>query len=366
MKTDIKTTGSRRGPILWSVIAVLLSFGVLAVFYHNIDRDRIVVILQEADTVWILMLVMAFPLEQVVRAWKWRHILFDIQPIATATLFGAVMAGYFANMVVPVGISPLVRAWLVARLKGLQVSTVLVTTAIERFVDGVIFALIVGGLLVFATLPDVEGNLRLGLMVSGGISLVLFLGLFGILFRLKDHFAAPSASSAPGVPGAPIAQGSAPTAATSIITRSVARLEKAFGGKFAGLGSGMAAGIIWPRSRWRSLGVIGASITMKLIATTHFFWVGLAFGVVLLPFDYLLIMVISGFAMIITRFIRLPGGSVIGSAFALKILGVADEQALAMVLVVHTSSWLVTALIGAAALWKSGLTVMTMRKHFTK
>ncbi len=70
----------------------------------------------------------------------------------------------------------------------------------------------------------------------------------------------------------------------------------------------MAEGVIWPKSRLRGAGVIVAGVVMKLISTTHFLWAGLA--------------------MIITRFVRLPGGGVIGSAFALKLLGLADEEAL--------------------------------------
>ena len=72
-------------------------------------------------------------------------------------------------------------------------------------------------------------------------------------------------------------------------------------------------------------------------------------------------MVVSGFALIISRFIRVPGGSIIGSAFALKLLGIADEEALTMVIVVHSSAIIMIAGIGAIAMWKSGLTVLELR-----
>ena len=334
-------TEARRSPraITWLIIAALLSAGVMFIAFRNFDFGRMPSILLGAEPIWLIALAASIPMEQVLRGWKWRQILFDIRPVGTFRLFSAVMVGYFANMMVPIGLSPLVRAWLVARLEGLKISTVLVTTAIERFVDGIVFSVLVGILVVFAALPTTEGNLRLGMVAAGGGSLVLFTVLFGGLFLIRRHLIAPD----------------------SVVGRFVAWLERAFGGRLAGIGQGMAAGIIWPKSRWRGIGVIFSSIAMKMISTTHFLWAGLVFGILLSPFDYLFIMVFSGFALIISRFIRIPGGGIIGSAFALKLLGIADEEALTMVFAVHSSSIILVAGIGAFAMWKNGLTVMKLR-----
>ena len=77
---------------------------------------------------------------------------------------------------------------------------------------------------------------------------------------------------------------------------------------------------------------------MKVIAATHFLWAGLAVGIVLAPFDYLFLMVFAGFALVLARFVRVHGGFIIGSGFALQLLGVPDEQALAMILFNHILS----------------------------
>lgn len=341
-RISMTVSASRRSPqaVIWSIIATLLSVGVMIIAFRNFDLGRLPDVLLGAKPIWLVALAVSIPMEQVLRGWKWRQILFDIRPVGTFRLFGAVMVGYFANMVVPLGLSPLVRAWLIARLEELKISTVLVTTAIERFVDGIVFSILVGILVIFAALPAAEGNLRFGMVAAGIGSLVLFTVLFGGLFLIRRHLVTSG----------------------SIVGRFVARLETAFGGRFAGIGHGMAAGIIWPKSRWRGSGVILASIGMKMISTTHFLWAGLVFGILLSPFDYLFIMVFSGFALIISRFIRIPGGGIIGSAFALKLLGIADEEALTMVLAVHASSIILVAGIGAIAMWKSGLTIMKIRR----
>ena len=332
---------TRRAPraIAWTTIAAMLAIGALYFAFRHLDVGRLSDILLEAEPLWLIALAVSIPVEQLLRGWKWRQILYDIRPVSSFRLFSAVMVGYFANMIVPIGLSPLVRAWLIARLEALKISTVLLTTAIERFVDGIVFAVLVGILVSFATLPVTEGNLRLGLMVAGSGSLVLFTGLFAGLFLVKNHLIETN----------------------SRIGRFVAWLESAFGGRLAGIGLGMVEGITWPKSRWRGAGVILASIAMKMISTTHFLWVGLVFGILLSPFEYLFIMVVTGFALIIARFVRVPGGGIIGSAFALNLLGIADEEALTMVLVVHFSVMALVAGIGAIAMWKSGLTVLELR-----
>jgi len=337
------TTGStQRAPraMLWTTIAALLTIGVLFVVFRNFDLGRLSDIMLEAEPLWLLALAISIPIEQVLRGWKWRQILFDIRPVGTLRLFSAVMVGYFANMIIPIGLSPLVRAWLIARLEALKITTVLLTTAIERFVDGIVFAVLVGILVSFATLPVTEGNLRLGLMVAGISSLVLFTGLIGGLFLVRTHL----------------------IDSNSVVGKFVAWLETLFSGKLSGIGLGIAEGITWPKSRWRGSGIILASIAMKLISISHFLWAGLVFGVLLSPFDYLFIMLVTGFALIVSRFIRVPGGGIMGSAFALKLLGIADEEALTMVLVVHFSVMALVAGIGAIAMWKNGLTVLELRR----
>lgn len=326
--------------IIWSFVAALLAIGALFFVFRSIDFGRLPEILPQAEPLWLIALCLSIPLEQLLRGWKWRQILYDIQPIRTLRLFAAVMVGYFANMLVPIGLSPLVRAWLIARLEALKTSTVLMTTAIERFVDGIVFALLVAILVGFATLPEAEGNLGLALMAGGGGSLLLFSGLLVGLFMARRHLVEQD----------------------STINKLMARLEGILGRRFAGIGRGLAEGVIWPQSRWRGIGIVFASIGMKILSTTHFLWAGLVFGFLLSPLDYLFIMVFTGFALIISRFIRVPGGGIVGSAYALKLIGIPNEEALAMVLMVHSGVLILIAGIGAIAMWNSGLTVLKLRQ----
>ncbi len=108
--------------------------------------------------------------------------------------------------------------------------------------------------------------------------------------------------------------------------------------------------------------MIGASLGMKAIAASHFLWAGLAIGVVLRPFDYLFLLVFAGFALVLARFIRVPGGFVIGAGFALNILGVADEAALAMIMFNNIFSILLMVGIGLMVFWRSGVKLRTLTR----
>ncbi len=105
---------------------------------------------------------------------------------------------------------------------------------------------------------------------------------------------------------------------------------------------------------------------MKIIAATHFLWAGLAIGIVLTPLDYLFLMVFAGFALVLARFIRVPGGFVIGSGFALKLLGVPDEQALAMILFNQVLSMVLMVGLGLLFLWRSGVDIREARNAEAK
>ena len=323
----------------WSVGGAVVGAVALVWAFARVDYDRMQHVVAQADLALLVLVPLAIAAEQWVRAWKWRQLLYVIQPISTPRLFGAIMAGYFANFLIPVGISPIVRSWLVARLEALKMGAVLATAAIDRLVDGVIFTGFAAAALIFAVFPDPTGGIRLGLAFGGAGSLTVFALLLVALARYKRRVGRSD----------------------DWILRWVDRLPARLGSPAKRFAQSFAEGIVWPGEVWRSLGIVLASIVIKLVAITHFLWAGLAFGVVLRPADYVFLVVFLGFLIILTRFARIPGGFFVGGIFALDLLSVAEEQALAMVLVVQFSSILVVSSIGAFALWRSGIALDQLR-----
>ena len=323
----------------WSIGGAITGLVALAWVFWRVEYDRVLEVIDQANAAFVLMVPLAIALEQLVRAWKWRQLLYAIRPVGTLRLFGAIMAGYFANLLVPLGISPFVRSWLVARLEALKMSAVLATAAIDRLVDGLIFTGFVAVALAFAVFPDPSGTIHLGLIVGGVGSFALFTCLLVALARYKRRVSLPDAW----------------------LTRIADRLPVRFAEPVKRVMRSFAEGVVWPREAWRGAGIVLASIVIKLIAITHFLWAGLAFGLVLNALDYVFLVVFLGFLIILSRLARIPGGFLVGAIFALDLLGVPDEQALVMVLLVQFSSLLATASIGAFALWRSGIALDELR-----
>ena len=324
-------------PVFGAALALWLIFH----FYGELDFNQFTDGLSNANPLWIAALAATILLEQLLNGWKWRQVLYDVKPVGTLRLMAALLAGYGANILVPVGISPLVRAWLVARLDDLKMATVLTTTIIARFLDGIVFALFAGVVAIAGRIPRIEGNLQLGLSVAGLLNLILFGGLLWALFRFRVLF----------------------TRDGPLMCRLFDQVTARMGANGPGLRESLCRGIVWPRERMRRIAAVLAAVLGKLVGVTHFLWAGLAIGVVLTGWDYLFLMVFAGFSLVIARFVRIPGGFVIGSAYAMKQLGVPDEQALAMILFVHILTFVLVVGIGLVVLWQSGIDIRQVQKE---
>lgn len=323
-------------PLIGGALALALIFWL----YGSLDFDRFVLGLGAAEPAWIGVLAATILLEQLLNGWKWRQILYDVKPVGTLRLTGAFLAGYGANVLVPLGISPLVRAWMVARLDRLKMATVLSTTIIARFIDGVVFALFAGAVALAGAVPRIEGDLELGLSVAGALNIALFGGLLWAMFRFRALFAREG----------------------PLICRLFDWAAARVRANGPGLRGALCDGVVWPRSRARRLAVIAGAVAAKLVAATHFVWAGLAVGVVLAPWDYVFLMVFAGFVMVIGRFVRIPGSFVFGAGFALQLLGVADESALLMILFNYITSIVLVVGIGLIVLWQSGLDIRRIHR----
>ena len=327
----------RRRWLSW--IGALIGVATLAWVLRLFDFDRFVTTLAGTDWRFVAVMVLAIAGEQLVRAWKWRQLLYPLRPVGTWRLFGAIMAGYLLAFLLPFGLATIARSWLVARRESLELSAVLATVALDRLTDGVVFACLVPIALLSVVVPDPTGSIRSGLVWAGAGSFVLFALLLFALAAYRH-----------GALGA-----------DSRLLRLIDRMPARMAGPVRRAAASFAEGITWPRQAWRGAGIVLASAFIKVIAATHFLWAGLAFGVVLQPAQYLFLIVFLGFLIVLGHFIRLVGSFLIGAVFVLGLFGVAEEQAFAMALVVQSGAMLSVAAIGALAMWQQGIALAQVR-----
>lgn len=318
---------SRRGWLAW--LGAVVGLGLIGLLAWRIDWRQFAEVLGSARPEYVLATFLAITLEQVVRALKWRQILSPLHDVRTSSLFGATMAGYLANLLLPLGLSPFVRSWLVARAHRLALSSVLATVAIDRLVDGLVFAAIVVLVALAAAVPDPGDSIALGLLIGAGGSAAAILAVVVLLVHHKRR-------SASGL---------------GVLLALADRLPGRSAGRARSLAIAFADGLVWPRQLWRGAAIVLAGLVIKLIAATHLFWAGLAFGQVLAPLDYLALLAILGFIVIVAHTARVPAGFAVGAVFALHLFGVTEATAAAMVTVVMAVNLLAVAIFGGWGLW---------------
>lgn len=338
MTDVVAASRNRRRWLPW--IGGLLGIPALAWVLRRFDLDRFLAVLAGADARFIAFVPLVIMGEQFVRAWKWRQLLQPLRAISTVYLFGTIMAGYLLAILIPFGFGTVARSWLVARRENLKLASVLATVALDRLTDGIVFACLVPVALFSVVFTDPTGGIRAGLIWGGLGSFALFVLALIVLVSYRR--------------GALSADGRLP--------RLLGRLPARIGEPTRRHAIAFAEGIAWPSEVWRGIGIVLASLAIKLIATMHFLWAGLAVGVTLEPGQYLFLIVFLGFLVILGHFARVAGSFIIGAVFALRLFGVEEEQALAMVLIVEAANLLSIAGIGALSLWWQGVELGDLRE----
>ena len=326
---------------IWPWAGLVVGLGLLAWMLRDIDLARLGNVAVTARPWPIAALIALVLCDGLLRAEKWRHMILPLGRIATRRLFGAIMAGYFANLLIPVRVSPLVRAWLAARLEGLRTGALLATVALDRMIDGIVFLTFCGIALLWLQFPAASDVVRGGVMWGGFAGGVLLVVAFGLLIGMRF-----------GLAGALRA-----ILALPAIRRLPARSKDGASPFIGDFGDG----VVWPQAWWRGVFIVVDSIVIKLVQLSYFWWAGLACGIALPPWSLLYLMVFLGFLTIIAGALRIVGGFTAGGVFALGSLGLDTETALAMTLLVQLAINMTIVGVGLPALWAQGLGVRALR-----
>lgn len=329
--------------------------GILGLIWvlRNFDPVQLLNVISKADPAPLLLLPVSIVLEQFIRAIKWRQLLYPLHSIGVWRLFGAIMAGYFANMLAPLGVSTLVRGWLIARLENMRFATVLATVVIDRISDGLAFIAFAAIAIYNFEIPDEIGNVRSKIALGAWTNLLIFSVVIGALFACKYAIRKDLSKFT----GSPVF---AKLAGFALISRWVpASLTQ----KISEFLRSFLAGAVFPRQLWRQAIIVSASIAIKLVAVSYMIWAGLAFDVYIGLMAYVFLMVFLGFVAVLAGSLKIAGGFTIAAVFALEGFGVEVEKALAMAVVVQLSSQLSVAVTGIGALWIQGLTLSDLKSR---
>jgi uncharacterized membrane protein YbhN (UPF0104 family) len=333
MRLRIGLRGARR------VLGLVLTVAVFAVLFRYLSAEDLVAAVQRIEPIWVLPLLALIALGELTRALKWRLILAPIRRVGVLRLYGAIMIGYLANLIIPLRVSPLVRAYVVQVKEAVPTSTVLATVAVDRLADGLVSVGLLAAVLVVMPLPDSLVEVRAALVAAGWVLLGVYAAVV-VLLTLAAR--APCA-------GGRIWLG---------LGRPLPRRWRAW---LVGAGRRFARGLVIPGSGWARLGVVLFALAHKVTqvwqiqAAARAFDLGLGFAA------GLLLVLFLGAAVIAAGTLGIRGGYYIATAVGLGWFGVAEETGLAMGMLMGGASLLTVALLGLAFVWVEGIGLQELR-----
>lgn len=150
-----------------TLFALVVSGAFLALVFWSIDFDEFIDAFAEANYLWLIPAVIVYFLAFTLRAWRWQSLLKHLGGVTLGRSYFVATIGYAANNVLPLRLGEFVRAYLLRRNPGLDMTAGLATIAVERILDGLTLLLWLGiGLLFFPSVWTLSPLLALAAQVA--------------------------------------------------------------------------------------------------------------------------------------------------------------------------------------------------------
>ena len=163
-----------RGTVLRAAVGVAVSAIAIAVLLTAVDLRRAAAVLSQASPAWIGVMLVTVSLDLTARSARWRVLLAPIAKVPLRRVAGYTLIGYLANNALPARLGELVRVHVLGEREGLSRPTVLGTVVVERISDTVLVVLLAAGAI---GVLSVRGIVREAVAVGAAFAALLIVGL---------------------------------------------------------------------------------------------------------------------------------------------------------------------------------------------
>ena len=291
-------------------------------------------VVKSANYWWLIPAILVYFIAVWARAWRWHYLLRPIKKISTVTMFPIVCIGYMGNNIYPARAGELLRAYVLKKHEGVQISASLATIIVERIFDGVVM---LG--FVFINLPELA---RLT-SESGFVGSIQTLAIWGaaifgvvlVVFLLAAMF--PKTTER----------------VTLWLVNHI--LPRKWREKACGIALRFLSGLESLRSPKEALMVFLTSVVIWLLETGKYWLVMHAF-----PFtvSFFALMLMNGIVNLATTLPSAPGyiGTFDAPGIALlRAYNVPQDIATGYTLVLHAALWFPITILGAIFFTREGL-----------
>lgn len=171
--------------IIYIAASVFLSALFLYMAFRFLSWETLLATLRQFDLRWLLPSIVLVVFSYGVRALRWQAILMPASAVPLRLLFEAIVLGFFTNIVLPINVGEVLRAYLVKRNEGISMFTLFGSYAVER-VFGLIAFWFVGLVAVLTVpLPPNMAQMRQQVLLSLGIGSVALVALLWLVVWVR-------------------------------------------------------------------------------------------------------------------------------------------------------------------------------------
>ena len=315
-------------------VGLIISAVFLYLTLRGLQVTQMWEVIKTANYWWLIPAILVYFVAVWARAWRWHYLLRPIKRISTVTMFPIVCIGYMGNNIYPARAGELLRAYVLKKHEGVQISASLATIIVERIFDGVVM---LG--FVFINLPELA-KLTSASGFVGSIQALAIWGaaIFGVVlvvFLLAAMF--PKITER----------------ATLWLVNHI--LPRKWQEKACGIALRFLSGLESLRSPKDALMVFLTSIVIWLFETGKYWLVMHAF-----PFEvsFFALMLMNGIVNLATTLPSAPGyiGTFDAPGIALlRAYNVPQDIATGYTLVLHAALWFPITILGAIFFAREGL-----------
>lgn len=160
-------------------ITIILSSIFLYIVFRSLEWNKILSSFKNYNLWWLLPVVFLIIFSIVIRAMRWKIILKPVKLVRTHLLFEAIVLSYFTNILLPINIGEIVRAYILKKKVKISMFSVFGSVAIERIISILGFLIVGIFVVVFITLPTeligFSSKVITGLKISTAIFFLLII-----------------------------------------------------------------------------------------------------------------------------------------------------------------------------------------------
>ena len=214
------------------------------------------------------------------------------------------MIGHLLNVIIPLRVSPLVRAYMIQMKEGIPTSTALATVAVDRLADGLVSVGLLAALLVFMSLPRSLADIHATLVTAGWVLLGVYVAVVVLL----------------------VLAARAPCAGGRIYLAAGRPLPRRWRAWLVREGRRFARGLTIPRSAWGRAGVVLFALAHKMTQVWQIQVAARAFNIDLGAVAGLFLVLFLGATVIAAGMLGIRGGYYVATVVARRLARVGGQD----------------------------------------